>query len=203
MSAPIEIRRLNLDEFTAEELQSEAQRLRRFVYDDFIRLGVPDDEARSFSDPTDEEQIQTQFDKILFPRHPDTIYAKLSSGNETAGYAKIGPRLAGDEAPFGRGLRFLASMREMTVSSGDMPRSLHVFSVREGLARAALTRIYYDLIPAHQQLVASVHEADSELQDAFTDLGASTAKTSGIITLGSYAASYSRRVLPPHRVRHQ
>ncbi len=201
MSASIEIRKLNLDGFSPDELHDEAQRLRQFVYRDFLRLGISEEDARSISDPDNEEEALTQLDKIISPRYPDTVYAKLLSGEEVAGYTKVGPRLPGDEAPFGRRRRILASVRELGLATEAVPRGLHALAVREGLTHAALTRIYYDLVPANQQLVASVHERDSELQDAFTDLGANTKAPQGSIMLGSYAASYSRRALPPHRGR--
>lgn len=197
----IEVIKLNSETFSPDELHNEARHLRQFIYDDFRRIGATEDQARSIANPDSEQDVLAQIDKIICPRYPDTVYAKLASQDETVGYAKIGPRIQGDEAPFGAGPRFLASIRELSRDSLDMPRGLHAFAVKDGLAKAALARVYYDLVPAHQPLVASVPEVDSELHAAFTELGAKEKTPKGIITLGSFAATYSRRVLPPHHGR--
>lgn len=200
MTRNLEIRRIDAT-LPTDELFEEARGIKEYVYRDFLRLGVSEGDARSFADPNDDDQLMTQVDKLMFP-NPSTQYLQILDDGKTAGYAKVGPRRIGDEAPFGEWLRIAAKARELLQQPEDMPRGLHVMAVREGLTQAALTRIYYDHVPKSKTLHVSAHEDDLELNEALTALGAPTGGPKGVIRLGDYAATYIRRSLPPHRNRH-
>jgi len=199
MTRNIEVQRIDTERLTTDELCEEAHGIKEFIYRDFLRLGTSDEEARSFANPDDEDQLTAQVDKMMFPVHPSTHYLKILDDGKTAGYAKVGPRRVGDEAPFGGWVHLVAKARELLLQPEDMPRGLHVMAAKEGLALAALTQIYYDYIPQSQALHASVHERDVELNEALTALGAPANGQKAIIQLGNYAATYVRRSLPPHR----
>ncbi len=197
----IEVQQIDTWHLAEDELYQEAQGIKEFVYRDFLRMGAGDEEARSFADPDDDEQLTAQMDRMMFPT-PSTQYFKILDDGETAGYAKVGPRRVGDEAPFGGWVHVAAKAREFFQQPEDMPRGLHVLAVRQGLVKAALTKIYYDHIPKSQALHVSAHENDVELNDALAALGAPIDGPRAVIQLGNYAATYVRWRLPPHRGKH-
>lgn len=162
-----------------------ARQVKQFVHDDFIRVGAPLEVVRGFADPNNPQQVEEQLHRMKEPG--DARYLGVSQDGELQGVAKLGTWKRGDQKPF----------------EGQYERAsgLHVLSVTEGIAEAALMTIY--LMEAHPRraLKAAVHDNDTELHEAFTALGAPVEGRKGVITVGAYAAKYTLRTLAPLRGR--
>lgn len=167
-----------------------ARQVKQLVYEDFLRVGATEEEVRSFADPTDEKQVQAQLEKLRHAEARGLLYVGIVENNKFNGLAKIGPWLKGDDVSFKQNGRQATSTHEHQVG-------LYDFSVREGLAQAALKAIYFDLIDPSTALKAAVHKNDAEVHQAFTDLGASEGQYEARIKRGSYMATFVLRELPP------
>jgi hypothetical protein len=181
----IELSPLLKKEQTDDEQLEVARRVKQFVHDDFVRVGAPPEVVRGFADPTDSQQVKDQLLRIR--ENKDARYLSISTDGQLQGVAKLGSWKKGDQQPFG--------------GTHERASGLHVFSVAQGLAEAALTAIYLLESCPKYPLKAAVHDNDAELQEAFTTLGASADGRKGVITVGGYAAHYTLRTLDPLRTR--
>lgn len=179
----IELSPLLKKEQSDDEQLEVARRVKQFIHDDFVRVGAPPEVVRGFADPTDSQQVEGQLLRIREAK--DARYLSISTDGELQGVAKLGSWKKGDQQPFG--------------GTHERASGLHVFSVAQGLAEAALMAIYLLESCPKYPLKAAVHDNDTELQEAFTALGAPIDGRKGVITVGGYAAHYTLRTLEPLR----
>lgn len=198
----VEIYPLLSGEPLPEKRQLEIARdVQRFVYEDTLRVGATEEEARSVADPDGEDAVKKQLQRLLHPAAKGTRYLGVYADEEQAGVIKLGPHLRGDAAPFREKPTMLQRIRARLADEQRpaelTPQGLHVFAVRPGLAEAALTKVYFDFVLPSQELKAAVHENDAELRDALTVLGAPEDGPVGRKRIGNYIANYVLRTLPP------
>jgi hypothetical protein len=197
MARNVEIQPLFIAGRSLEEQLDIAREVQRFVYEDFLRVGATEEEARSIADPDNDDRVVKQLERITH-RPRGTMYSRVIEDGDLGGIVKIGPWLPGDAAPFGAGQRLASYIQQFMQPLEALPRGLHVFAVRDGLALAALQAVRSSYaVESHLKLNAAVHENDDELHQAFTELGAPKNGPTGRIKLGNYAARYTLRSLPP------
>lgn len=181
-----------------------AQRAQALVNQDFARFTTPE-LAQAIANPDDKDQVRRQLARMHYPSVPYTRYLGYFAEGQLdpeamEGFIKVSPWLPGDAKPFGAGERMMAFITDKLRAPEGQPRGLGVFSVREGLALAALTAVRLDsyVLPPTAQLNAAVHTEDVELHAALSALGASEEGPMGQIKLEGYEATYQLRTLPPH-----
>jgi hypothetical protein len=111
MAKNVEIQPLFVAGQSPEEQLDTAREVQRFVYEDFLRVGVTEEEARSIADPDNDDQVVKQLERITH-RPRGTMYSWVIEDGGLRGIVKTGPWLPGDAAPFGTGQRLASYMQQ-------------------------------------------------------------------------------------------
>lgn len=203
MARNIELQRLVIPENPDRRHRLLARRVQELVFADFAALGISEAAARSIADPSDDDMIDRQVDRIRRPAVQGTRYFGVYEGSYEPddqsrgmeGVIKLGPWGVGDERDFGTARELRGRARQFGQSVEGKSEGLHVMAVRRDLVRVALQDTWPEVVRG-KSLKAAVHVDDHELQRGFTELGAPTDGPIGRITLGNYAANYQLRELP-------
>lgn len=200
----ISLRPITLDGQTEDEQLKTATEIQRLVRDDFLRIGVDKQTVSTFVNPDDEAMVTTQIDRLNSAAERSVVYGGVyensSSSSRLRGVVKIGAWTVGDAKPFGRMEIIHAGLDGLLTNPNERARGLDVFAVDEPELIVPTLRAVQDnnrFVPYLAPLRAAIHDKDSKLHAAFDTLGAPDDGPSGIIKLGSYAATYTLRILPP------
>lgn len=213
MAEHLELRTLTIPENHTAVHIALARRAQELVFDDFMRLGIDEEVARTVADPT--TMVERQLQRMQHPPVEGTRYFGVFTGEHSSeaeegsyqndeeldpdamkGLIKLGPWLPGDENQFGRWRSVVSQARHFGGSIESRSEGLHVFAVEQGLARAALQAAWAEVL-SDRSLKAAIHLDDGALHEAYTQLGASPKGPVAAITLGEYTGQYRLRELSP------
>lgn len=196
MSEVLDVRRIDMSEHSEADRRKIARRVLELKCDDYMRIGAERDQL-AIIDPDNKDAVQAQQERLENPiEGAENVWSYDPERGKEVGVVQVGLWHHGDA-------KLLGAYEQVKALAGAVApierraRGLHVFSVEQGLARASLVAVRYELVPAKAPLNVVAAVNDTELHEALSYFGAPNDGPVGTSQIGEFKFQVQLRQLPP------
>lgn len=198
---------LRLASISTERQLETAREVLRLLRHDTLHVSSGDEAAAcSVADPDSDEKVQEQLQLMHRLTAEGARYDRVVTDHfdgsditqNMAGVVSTGPWQPSDDEIYGHGKvrQCLGRVGQALTRPEMRPVGLHTLAVRKGLMKAALLAVRHQRVPYTASLIAHVDTRDTELKDAFRNIGASENGPVGERVVQGHVVASQRFFLP-------